>query len=161
MKVTFKVSAFICLLCSNWTVGGWVRKNLNVVRIVKSAQNNGRSLRDRSEFMTGGMVTFVKGGGYSFLDWKYSGGYCENGLGNSVITNCDQDCDRCKSDETGVSDNCCGQKVTKLETKPGWCSTISLWPVEMTPYLPQLLVWCSKLNLRNKFRPEESARLIL
>ncbi len=36
--------AFICPVCSNWTVGGWVRRNLNNVRIVKSAQNNGRSL---------------------------------------------------------------------------------------------------------------------
>ena len=31
-------------LCSNWVVGGWVRIYPNVVRIVKSAQNNGRSL---------------------------------------------------------------------------------------------------------------------
>ena len=43
-KVSFKVCAFNCPLCSNWTVGGWIRINPNVVRIVKSAQNNGRSL---------------------------------------------------------------------------------------------------------------------
>ncbi len=36
--------ALICPLCSNWMVGEWVRINLNVVRILKSAQNNGRSL---------------------------------------------------------------------------------------------------------------------
>ena len=39
-------NAFICPLCSNLMVGGWVRINPNIVRIVKSAQNNGRSLTD-------------------------------------------------------------------------------------------------------------------
>ncbi len=36
--------AFNIPVCSNWTVGGWVRINPDVVRIVKIAQNNGRSL---------------------------------------------------------------------------------------------------------------------
>ncbi len=36
--------ASICPLCTNWTVGGWVRIILNIVQIVKIVQNNGRSL---------------------------------------------------------------------------------------------------------------------
>ncbi len=49
----------ICHLCSNWRVGGWVRKNPNVVRIVKSAQINGRSLSTDLITFTSNDLPFV------------------------------------------------------------------------------------------------------
>ncbi len=42
----WRVYGLICRDCSNWGVGGWVRINLNVVRIVKSILNIWRSLSD-------------------------------------------------------------------------------------------------------------------
>ena len=44
IQLHWKACAFISCCCSNWRMGGWVRLNLNIVRIIKSAQNNGRSL---------------------------------------------------------------------------------------------------------------------
>ena len=74
-KVCFKVCAFICPLCSNWMVGGWVRINSNVVRIVKSSQNNGRSLINLL-FLMAGLVGFCLILKKKHVYWHI---YCEPG----------------------------------------------------------------------------------
>ncbi len=58
ISVYLKACTFICHLCLNWRVGGWIRPNPNVVWIAKSAQINGPSLTVHIEVIVPVYVTY-------------------------------------------------------------------------------------------------------